>query len=83
MAVELCDGFTPLDQVALAALEPDGLVAQYEARLALYEYVDAMWDQAKADGHDPANNSRYGAVVALRDLTGELLASTENAGGGD
>jgi len=50
MAIELCSGFTPLDQAALAALEPDGLVAQYEARLALFEYVDAMWDQAKAEG---------------------------------
>ena len=47
MGIELCDGFTPLDQAALAALDRDALVAQYEARLALFEYVDAMWDQAK------------------------------------
>ncbi|MGY4766097.1 hypothetical protein ACXC9Q_04160 [Kribbella sp. CWNU-51] len=83
MGIELCDGFTPLDQAALAALDRDALVAQYEARLALFEYVDAMWAQAKAGGHDPTNDSRYGAVAALRDLTGELLANTENAGGGD
>lgn len=40
MAIELCDGFTPHDVIALGALKPDELVAQYEARLALHEYVD-------------------------------------------
>lgn len=77
MGIELCDGFTPLDQDALAALDRDGLVAQYEARLVLFEYVDAMWDQAKAGGKDPANYSRCDTVAALRDLTGELMANAE------
>ncbi|APU15086.1 MULTISPECIES: hypothetical protein [Actinoalloteichus] len=82
MVIELCNGFTPHDHLALAALSGEELVAQYEARLALHEYVDAMWEQAKTDGHDPANDPRFSAVAGLRDLTAELLGNADNAGGG-
>lgn len=82
MAIELCDGFTLHDVIALGELSPDALVAQYEARQALFDYIDAMWDKAKNDGHDPANEQRFSAIAGLRDLAAELLANAENAGGG-
>jgi hypothetical protein len=80
-AIALCDGFTPLDQAALTRLGPEDLTAQFEARLELFEYVDALWDQAKAAGRDPANNPAYTTAAALRDLIAELLSNAEEAGG--
>jgi hypothetical protein len=82
-AIELCDGFTPHDVIGLGALDQEALVGQYEARQALFDYVDALWDKAKADGRDPANDQRFSAVAGLRDLAQELLSNAENAGGGD
>ena len=83
MAIELCDGFTSHDHIGLGELSPDALVAQYEARQALFDYVDALWDKAKNDGRDPANDPQFSAVAGLRDLAAELLANAENVGGGD
>lgn len=83
MAIELCNGFTPHDVIGLGALDREALVAQYEARQALFDYVDALWDKAKDDGHDPANDPRFSAVAGLRDLAQELLSNAENAGGDD
>jgi hypothetical protein len=83
MAIELCDGFTEHDNAALAELDAEQLAAQYEARRTLYEYVDNMWEQAKTGDRNPALDPRFSAVAGLRDLTAELLANAENAGGGD
>lgn len=39
----------------------------------LFEYVDAMWDAAKAAGKRPADNpTQFNAVAAMRDLTSDL-----------
>lgn len=81
MAIEVCNGFTPHDLIALGELSPDALVGQYEARQALFDYVDAMWDKAKADGRQPADDPLFSAVAGLRDLAAELLSNAENAGG--
>lgn len=83
MAIELCDGFTPHDVIALADLSPDALVAQYEARQVLFDHIDAMRDKAKLDAaHAPANDPRFSAIAALRDVAAELVANAENAGSG-
>jgi len=76
----LCNGFTPHDVIGLGQ---EALVAQYEARLASFEYVDALWDKAKANCLDPANDPRFSAVAGLCDLIQELLSSAEHTGGGD
>ncbi|MDT7783012.1 MAG: hypothetical protein QOF58_1431 [Pseudonocardiales bacterium] len=59
------------------------LVAQHEARQALSDYIDGLWDKAKSDGRDPANDPQFSAVAGLRDLAQELLSNVENAGGGE
>jgi hypothetical protein len=80
MAIELCDGFTPHDQAHLATLSLAERQAQHEARQALYEYVDAMWDGLKEAGLEPANDPRFAAVAGMRDLAGELVSSVVEAG---
>jgi hypothetical protein len=66
MALELCEGFTEHDSAALGELSPDELVAQYEARLALHEYVEQMWEQI---------SPRSSAIAGLREVIAELLAN--------
>lgn len=79
MAGELCDGFSPHDAAALSTLSEDALAGQQQARQALFDYVDAMWDKAKEEGRAPADDPRFAAVAGLRDLAAELLANAENA----
>lgn len=81
MALELCDGFTPHDVIALGQLDQDALDAQSAARQALLDYVNAMWDKAKTDGHAPADDPRFSAVAGLRDLAAELLSNSYNVNG--
>lgn len=66
MAIELCNELTPHDVIAFGDLSPDALVTQYEARQVLFDHIDAMWDKANNDGHDPANDPRFSAIAALR-----------------
>lgn len=83
VAVELCDGFTEHDSAALGELSADELVGQYEARLALDEYVAQMWEQARSGVRDPGVDPGLSAVAGLREVIAELLANAENAGAGD
>jgi hypothetical protein len=45
----------------------------------LYEYVDTVWDKAKADGFDPATLPEWSVVAGLRDLTGALIEQVQQA----
>lgn len=47
-AIHLIDEITGHDQQGLAALDLAGLRAQVDARQTLYDYVDSLWEQAKA-----------------------------------
>ncbi|TWP46069.1 hypothetical protein FKR81_37515 [Lentzea tibetensis] len=79
IAAELCVGFAPHDKAALARMSGDDLTAQCEARAALFRYVYALLEQAKADGLESANNPRLSAVAGMWDLINELLVNAENA----
>lgn len=76
----MLDGFAPHDLAALKRLPAEQYEAQRDARLALYDYCTDVWDRAKAEGQDPANDPRFAAVAALRDLTGGLAATAEELG---
>ncbi|MEH1124833.1 hypothetical protein [Micromonospora sp. CPCC 206061] len=78
-AIEVADGFHDHDTAALAALSAHQRADQVAARRALFDYVDAMWDGAKAKGLSPADLPEYAVVAGMRDLTAELLATAEQA----
>jgi hypothetical protein len=80
MSIELCDGFTPHGQTRLATLPLADRQAQHEAHQVLFDYVDAMWDELKEAGLEPANDLRFAAVAGMRDLAGELVSSVVEAG---
>jgi hypothetical protein len=73
MATELIDAFVDHDLVGLAALTSEGRVAELQARQALYDYVDRIWEDAKARGLNPATRPEWSVVADLRDLTNALV----------
>ncbi|MEU0082016.1 hypothetical protein ABZY58_29300 [Micromonospora tulbaghiae] len=73
MAIELIDAFAECDAAGLAALDAAGRAAQVQARQALYDYVDRIWEDAKARGLDPAVRPEWNVVAGLRDLTNALV----------
>lgn len=79
MAIELIDAFAEHDAAGLAALDAAGRAAQVQARQALYDYVDRIWEDAKARGLDPAVRPDWNAVAGLRDLTNALVEQAGQA----
>ena len=47
----------------------------------LWEYVDALWQEPRQHGENPADLPDYDAVAALRELFAELVAAAEQAPG--
>ncbi|MFG1892099.1 hypothetical protein ACGFIR_30065 [Micromonospora sp. NPDC049051] len=79
MAIKLIDAFAEHDAAGLAALDAAGRAAQVQARQALYDYVDRIWEAAKARGLDPAVRPDWNAVAGLRDLTNALVQQAGQA----
>jgi hypothetical protein len=49
------------------------------ARQTLYDYVDAIWEDAKAGGLEPAVRAEWTVVAGLRDLTNALVEQAVQA----
>ncbi|MFG3553863.1 hypothetical protein ACGGAQ_05685 [Micromonospora sp. NPDC047557] len=79
MAIELIDVFAERDAAGLAALDAAGRAAQVQSRQALYDYVDRIWEDAKARGLDPAVRPDWNVVAGLRDLTNALVEQAGQA----
>lgn len=81
MAIALVDAFEAYDLAALRALTPAQRAEQLRARWALYEHVDAIWEDAKSRGLNPAVLPEWNVGAGLRDLTAALHAMTMQAPG--
>jgi len=79
MAIELIDAFAEHDAIGLAGLDAAGRQAQLRARQTFYDYVDRIWEGAKARGLDPASLPEWNAVAGLRDLANALLEQASQA----
>lgn len=79
MAIDLIDAFAERDAAGLAALDAAGRAAQLQARQALYDYVDRIWEGAKARGLEPATSPEWNVVAGLRDLTSALMEQAMQA----
>lgn len=75
----LADRFHDHDMESLARLTPAERSAQLDARQRLWRYTDQMWDHAKAEARNPAQDSRFSAIAAMRDLLAELRAHAADA----
>ncbi|WP_148272432.1 hypothetical protein [Micromonospora maris] len=72
MAIELIDAFAERDAAGLAALDAAGRAAQVQARQALYDYVDRIWEDAKAPRSASVRGHHSGAAGLPR--AGVLMA---------
>lgn len=79
MAIELIDAFAEHDATGLAALDAAGRAGQLRARQVLYDYLDRMWEDAKAGGVETATPPEWNAVAGLRDLTNALVEQAAQA----
>jgi hypothetical protein len=79
MAIELIDAFAEHDATCLAALDAPGRADQLQARQALYNDVDRVWEDAKARGVESATHPLWSVVAGLRDLTNALLEQAMQA----
>jgi hypothetical protein len=79
MAIELIDAFAGHDAAGLAGLDPAGRAEQLHARQALYDYVDRIWENAKARSLNPAIDPGWNVVAGLRDLTNALVEQAQAA----
>jgi hypothetical protein len=79
MAIELIDAFTDHDTRGLAALDAAGRSAQLRARQQVYDYIDRIWEDAKAEDLDPAIRPEWSVIAGLRDLTNALVEQASQA----
>jgi hypothetical protein len=79
MAIELIDAFAEYDAAGLAELDAVGRAEQLQARHVLYNYVDRIWEDAKARGLEPASHPEWSVVAGLRDVTNALLEQAMQA----
>jgi hypothetical protein len=75
----LANGFHDHDIAALARLTAAGRAAQLDARQRLWRFTDQAWDHAKTQSRNPAQDPRYRAIAAMRDLLAELCAHAADA----
>ncbi|GCE01531.1 hypothetical protein [Embleya hyalina] len=71
-AMALADAFTERDRARFLTLTADERDAQLLARHELASYVDALWEEAKAAGLNPALDSAWKGVAGMRDLLSGL-----------
>lgn len=83
MAGRLSDEFLEHDTAGLAALTPDGRARQEAAREQLLEYVETMWEDAKARGLNPAVLPEWSAVAGMSDLARFLYHNASEATAND
>jgi hypothetical protein len=79
-ALSMADDWTQThDLPALAQLDTAGRAEQLAARIALYSYVDAIWEAPKWRGETPTASAAYDVVAALSDLFAHLVGNAQTA----
>ncbi|MGH3430003.1 MAG: hypothetical protein ACRDQZ_20945 [Mycobacteriales bacterium] len=81
VAADIAGDMAVLDKRGLYSLKSDQLQRQRDARIALKEYVTALWEEAEGRGVDPANSSEWQCITALRDLVFALESNAADVPG--
>jgi len=78
-AADMTEAIADLDEAFLARMTPEQRAEHRHARDLMHMFYDALWDDLKARGLNPADDDRYSVVAGMRDLTGYLQANAINA----
>lgn len=73
------DEFLQHDRIALAGLSIQERRAQVAARVEVAKHVVTWWEQAKANGWNPAERDEWASVAGMVDYTQALLLNAQES----
>jgi hypothetical protein len=76
---ECVTAFASLDRARLTRTGEPGRQAQLDARQALLDYVEALWQDVQRAGEHPDVGDKYEALAIVRELARSLTATAFDA----
>jgi hypothetical protein len=71
---DVIDSFASLDRARLTRMDERARVEQLEARQALLDYVEALWQDVRRAGEKPDVGEKYHALAIFREMTRSMTA---------
>jgi hypothetical protein len=71
---DLIESFASLDRARLTRMDERARVEQLEARQALLDYLEALWQDVRRSGEQPDVGEKYGSLAIVREMTRSLTA---------
>jgi hypothetical protein len=71
---DVIDSFASLDRARLTRMDEGARVEQLEARQALLDYVEALWQDVRRAGEKPDVGEKYNALAIFREMTRSMTA---------
>jgi hypothetical protein len=71
---DLIASFAALDRARLTRMDDGARAEQLEARQALLDYLESLWQDVQRAGEHPDVGEKYRALASVRELTRSLTA---------
>ncbi|WP_142060404.1 hypothetical protein [Pseudonocardia kunmingensis] len=71
---DLMTAFASLDRARLTRMSESARVQQLDARQALLDYTEALWQDVRRAGERPAVGEKYQALATVREVARALTA---------
>ncbi|MHA6618403.1 hypothetical protein [Pseudonocardia sp. DLS-67] len=71
---EVVESFSSLDRARLTRMDDEARVEQLDARQALLEYLEALWQDVQRAGEQPDVGEKYRALAIFREMARSLTA---------
>jgi hypothetical protein len=71
---DLIASFAALDRARLTRMDERARAEQLDARQALLDYLEALWQDVQRAGEHPDVGEKYRALAGVRELTRSLTA---------
>lgn len=71
---DLIASFASLDRARLTRMGEGARAEQLDARQALLDYLEALWEDVQRAGEQPAVGEKYRALALVRELNRSLTA---------
>ncbi|GAA5117690.1 hypothetical protein [Pseudonocardia adelaidensis] len=71
---DVVESFASLDRARLSRMSDDARAKQLEARQALLEYAEALWQDVRRAGEQPDVGEKYEALAIVREVARSLTA---------
>jgi hypothetical protein len=71
---DVVESFASLDRARLTRMSDDARAEQLEARQALLEYLEGLWQDVRRSGEHPDVGEKYGALAIVREVARSLTA---------